>query len=234
MVIRKLASSLIAIFKNVNSSWEHTLWQLAASLSHGAYVKQQDCQRVDFLTGLLPTLSTPKATALAFFSVALAEEALRLDNEPRDSVRTVIRRVMSNMDVAFVLVKFILEKITDHSMSTGIPVREINVGNGITVDQAALVNEAMGTWRVRDFLLLDPMLFQTADSRTRTTKMLTYPCFSDLASSSRKSPPLLYLGCAKHCGFVRIPYHRQSSNTCFHRSCCIRLNFSPGGPSMGA
>lgn len=179
MVIRKLASSLVAIFKSVNTSWEHALWQLAASLSHGAYVNQHDCQRVDFFGGLLPTLSIPKATALVFFSIALAEEALRLYPEPQDSVRSAIRRALSNVNHALWLVKYILEKITDHSVREAIAPGEI-----------ALANEAMGSWKVRNVLSLsDTVMFRAADPRNSRTKMLTHPYSSDLARDFRKLPP---------------------------------------------
>lgn len=143
MVIRKLASSLVAIFRHKASSWKRALWQLAASLAHGGYVSESDSQTVDFLTGVLPALNTQKATALVFFSVALAEEGLRLETEPQDIVSPIIQRLVENIGDAFLLVQYIIQQITIHASEASSESLE-----------ATLSNEVMGSWKVRtDYLL---------------------------------------------------------------------------------
>ncbi|KAJ5758926.1 hypothetical protein N7520_006082 [Penicillium odoratum] len=136
MVVRKLASSLVAVFRNAASSWGRALWQLAASLAHGGYVSESDSQTVDFLNGVLPVLNTQKATALLFFSVALAEEALRLETEPQDLVGSAIQRVVANIGDAFLLVQYIIRQIAYH-------VSEASSGSM----ESTLGNEAMGSWK---------------------------------------------------------------------------------------
>lgn len=141
MVIRKLASSLVAVFRNSASSWKRALWQLAASLAHGAYVSEQESQTVDFGSGLLPALTTQKAAALVFFSVALSEEALRLEFEPQELVGPAIQRATANIQDALLLVKYILHQISYNS-----------VGSGEDPIQTTLLNETMGSWKVSGFL----------------------------------------------------------------------------------
>ncbi|KAJ5708602.1 hypothetical protein N7488_008403 [Penicillium malachiteum] len=136
MVVRKLASSLVAIFRHTASSWKQALWQLAASLAHGGFVSESESQTVDFLNGVLPTLSTSKATALVFFSIALAEEASRLEAEPQDLVGSVIQRVVENIGDAFLLVQYILRQIAYHAAEAGSESME-----------ATLSHEAMGSWK---------------------------------------------------------------------------------------
>jgi hypothetical protein len=138
MVVRKLASSLVAVFRNSASSWKRALWQLAASLAHGGYISESDSQTVDFLTGVLPVLNTQKAIALVFFSVALAEEALRLEAEPQDLVGSVIQRVVENIADAFLLAQYIIRQIACHVSEASSESME-----------SALGNEAMGSWKVR-------------------------------------------------------------------------------------
>ena len=136
-VIRKLASSLIAIFRHPTTSWKRALWQLAASLAHGGFVQEEQSQTVDFLSGVLPALSTPQATALLFFSVSLAEETLRLDTEPQNLVAPVIQRAVSNIKDGFLLVQYIMRQIAQHpSVSQG------------ESPEITLANEAMIAWKV--------------------------------------------------------------------------------------
>ncbi|KAJ5573886.1 uncharacterized protein N7459_008313 [Penicillium hispanicum] len=136
MVVRKLASSLVAVFRNSASSWKRALWQLAASLAHGEYVPERESQTVEFLSGVLPTLTTRKATALVFFSVALAEEALRLEFEPQELVGQAIQRARANTQDAFLLVKYIMEQVSHRA-----------VEHGEDPSQITLVNEAMSSWK---------------------------------------------------------------------------------------
>ncbi|KAJ5665335.1 Armadillo-like helical [Penicillium maclennaniae] len=135
-VIRKLASSLIAIFRHPTIPWKRALWQLAASLAHGNFVQEDQSQTVDFLSGVLPALSTPQATALLFFSVSLAEETLRLDTEPQNLVAPVIQRAVSNIKDGFLLVQYIMRQIAQHpSISQG------------ESPEITLANEAMIAWK---------------------------------------------------------------------------------------
>ncbi|KAJ6160629.1 hypothetical protein N7470_004025 [Penicillium chermesinum] len=136
MVIRKLASSLVAVFRNSSSSWKRALWQVAASLAHGSFVTEQQSQTVDFLGGVLPALTTHKATALTFFSIALAEEAARLETEPQDLVASVIQRVKENINDAFLLVRYTLQQIAQHP-----------TGSEKHTPGQILGNEAISSWK---------------------------------------------------------------------------------------
>ncbi|KAJ5266597.1 Armadillo-like helical [Penicillium angulare] len=135
MVVRKLASSLVTIFRHKASSWKRAIWQLAASLANGGYVSESNAQTVDFLTGVLPALNTQKATALVFFSVALAEEGLRLQMEPQ-LAGWVILRLVENIEDAFLLVQYIIQQITTHASEASSDSLE-----------ATLSNEVMGSWK---------------------------------------------------------------------------------------
>ncbi|KAJ5689414.1 Armadillo-like helical [Penicillium macrosclerotiorum] len=112
MVVRKLASSLVTIFKHPASNWKRALWQVAASLANGSFVSEQQSQTIPFSSGVLPNLDTQKTMALVFFSVALAEETLRLEAEPQDLVGPVIQRSSTNIRDAFLLVQYILPQIS--------------------------------------------------------------------------------------------------------------------------
>lgn len=136
-VIRKLASSLITIFRHQATPWKRALWQLAASLAHGGWVSEQEAQTVDFLE-LMPALNTAQATALVFFSIALAEETLRLDTEPQDLVRSVVQRAVTNIKDGLLLVHYILQQIAHHPALTQSDSPEVT-----------LVVETMSSWKVR-------------------------------------------------------------------------------------
>ncbi|KAJ5902796.1 hypothetical protein N7495_003324 [Penicillium taxi] len=136
MVIRKLASSLVTIFRHSASTWTRAIWQLAASLANGSYVGEQEALTVDLLNTLLPALTSSKATALVFFSVALAEEAIRLEAEPQGSVGPIIERVVANIKDSFLLVQYILPQI-----SYTVPVPENENA------QLSLGIEAIGSWK---------------------------------------------------------------------------------------
>lgn len=137
MVVRKLASSLVAIFRNTACSWKRAIWQVAASLAHGGYITEEQSLTVDLVQGLLPALTTQKATALTFFSVALAEEASRLEAEPQDLVGTVIPRIVENINDAFSLVRYTLQQIAQHATGSDSASSETNLGI-----------EAIGSWKV--------------------------------------------------------------------------------------
>ncbi|KAJ5104854.1 hypothetical protein NUU61_002201 [Penicillium alfredii] len=138
MVTRKLASSLVTIFRHPASLWKRALWQVAASLVHGGYVSEEECQTVDFFNGVLPAMAKEQAVALVFFSVALAEETLRLDAEPQDLAvdGSVIQRAVLNTKDGLLLVQYILQQL----------VHQVNVADDNAVD-LTLGSEAMGAWK---------------------------------------------------------------------------------------
>lgn len=136
-VTRKLASSLITVFRHHATPWKRALWQLAASLAHGGYVSEQEAQTVDFLS-VIPALTTEQATALSFFSLALAEETLRLDTEPQDLVGPVVQRAVTNIKDGFLLVQYIMQQIANHP----------GLAQSDSPD-VALGIEAMSSWKVR-------------------------------------------------------------------------------------
>ncbi|KAJ5784668.1 Armadillo-like helical [Penicillium pulvis] len=169
MVVRKLASSLVAVFRNSASSWKRAIWQLAASLAHGGYVAESDSQTVDFVNGVLPVLNTQKAIALVFFSVALAEEALRLEAEPQDLVGSVIERVVENIGDAFLLVQYIIRQIAYHASEAGSESMESTLGN-----------EAMGSWKT--WLSVYGNHRHSGDKQTQT---LAVSCGQDIIEALR-------------------------------------------------
>lgn len=142
MVTRKLAASLVAILRHPKATAKRILWQIAASLANGSFVSEQESQAADFLGRCLPALNTQKATALLFFSIALAEEATRLETEPQDLVAPVIKRVVENIKDAFLLVRYILQQISSHTQGAG----------GVSMDPTLGI-EAMGSWKVPESLL---------------------------------------------------------------------------------
>ncbi|KAJ5983521.1 hypothetical protein N7481_005620 [Penicillium waksmanii] len=135
MVIRKLASSLTTIFRHPKSPWKRAIWQLAASLAHGGYVSEQESQTVDFLNGVLPALSTQQALALSFFSVALAEDGLRLEVEPQDA-KPILERCQANTEDGFLLVRYIMQQISISEAALREESTEVTLGN-----------EAMSSWK---------------------------------------------------------------------------------------
>lgn len=137
-VIRKIASSLITIFRHHATPWKRALWQLAASLAHGGYVSEQEAQTVDFLK-LMPALNKAQATALMFFSISLAEETLRLDTEPQDIVGPVVQRAAANIKDGLLLVHYIMQQIAHQPAlaQSGSP-------------EVTLVMETMSSWKVRN------------------------------------------------------------------------------------
>lgn len=140
-VTRKLASSLITVFRHHATPWKRALWQLAASLAHGGYVSEQEAQTVDFVR-VMPALTTEQATALLFFSIALAEETLRLDTEPQDLVGPVVQRAVANIKDGFLLVEYVMQQISHHPALAQSESPEVSLGI-----------EAMSSWKVRDTVL---------------------------------------------------------------------------------
>ncbi|KAJ5485678.1 hypothetical protein N7539_005666 [Penicillium diatomitis] len=136
MVIRKLASSLVTLFRHSTCQAERVLWQVAASLAHGGYVDEHQAQTVDFGDTLLPTLDTQSVMALLFLSVALAETTSRLDDEPVDLSGPALKRAMTNTRDGFVLVQYVLGRMSE-------------MGAGTLDDQVRqnLASETMGSWK---------------------------------------------------------------------------------------
>lgn len=167
-VTRKLASSLITIFRHHASPWKRAIWQIAASLAHGGYISEQEAQTVDFLS-VMPALTTEQATALLFFSVALAEETLRLDSEPQDLVGPVLQRAVVNIKDGFLLVQYIVQQIANHPALANSDSPEV-----------ALCVEAMGSWKVS-------ILKHAYSSERRMAYLLLL--LLGLARGPRKSPP---------------------------------------------
>lgn len=139
MVVRKLASSLVAIFRHPVTPWKQAIWQLAASLVHGGYVSEDQSQAVDFQEQILPALSKSGSGALLFFSIALAEEALRLDSEPQEGSgdSSAVQRAIHNVKDGLLLVQFVLGEIMQHAKVAGDDVIDV-----------ALAAEAMNSWKV--------------------------------------------------------------------------------------
>ncbi|KAJ5576025.1 Armadillo-like helical [Penicillium sp. DV-2018c] len=136
MVVRKLASSLIAIFRHPSTKWTQAVWQLAASLVHGGYISEEQSQTADFREQILPALNKNGSGALLFFSVALAEEALRLESESGSGETSVLQRAILNVKDGLVLVQFILMGIMQHAHAAGEDAVDV-----------ALATEAMSSWK---------------------------------------------------------------------------------------
>lgn len=140
MVVRKLASSLVAIFRHPVTPWKQAIQQLAASLVHGGYISEEQSQVVDFQEKILPAMSKNGSGALLFFSIALAEEALRLDSEPQDGTgdTSAIQRAIMNIKDGLLLGRYVLMEIIEHAA-------------GIDAAGVALAVEAMNSWKVSQF-----------------------------------------------------------------------------------
>lgn len=187
MVIRKLASSLTTIFRHPKCSWKRAIWQLAASLAHGGYVSEEQAQTVNFLDGVLPALNTQQALALAFFSVALAEDGLRLEVEPRDA-KSILERSQSNIEDGFLLVRYIMQQISNSEAALREDSTEVTLGN-----------EAMGSWKVSQISVLTLIYFI----------LYILICLSSkgLARRLRKSVYFYWGRPPAYCNFMRSRHH---------------------------
>jgi hypothetical protein len=139
MVVRKLASSLVAIFRHPSTKWTRAVWQLAASLVHGGYISEEQSQTADFREQILPALNKNGSGALLFFSIALAEEALRLDSDPQDGSgeNSALQRAILNIKDGLLLVQFSLMEMMQHAHAAGDDAVDV-----------ALATEAMSSWKV--------------------------------------------------------------------------------------
>lgn len=140
MVVRKLASALVTILKHPLTHHKKVIWQLAASLVHGQYVSEDLARGVGFKERILPELTKEGSNALLFFSTVLAEEALRLDSEPRYGAgnTSALERALSNFEDALTLVQYILTGMMQHAQTAGDDTIDVNLGT-----------EAMDSWKVR-------------------------------------------------------------------------------------
>ncbi|KAJ5586081.1 Armadillo-like helical [Penicillium hetheringtonii] len=129
----EILAQLINHFVAIVNEGEQAM--LAASLAHGGYVSEEQAQTVNFLDGVLPALNTQQALALAFFSVALAEDGLRLEVEPRDA-KSILERSQSNIEDGFLLVRYIMQQISNSEAALREDSTEVTLGN-----------EAMGSWK---------------------------------------------------------------------------------------
>ncbi|CAG8042975.1 unnamed protein product [Penicillium salamii] len=138
LVVRKLASSLVAIIKNPSTPRKQAVWQLAASLVNGEYVSDELALGVDFQERILPALNANASGALLFFSIALAEEAIRAESEAtyRAKDQYPLHQALQSMKAGLYLVQFVLNGIMQHSQKFG----------DDAID-AALAAEAMSSWK---------------------------------------------------------------------------------------
>lgn len=137
-MVRKLASSLVAILRHPITPLKKAIWQLAASLVHGGYVSEEVARGVDFAERILPELNKNATGALLFFSIALAEEALRADSESQGGQTSVLQRAIWNMQDGLSLVQFVLNGIMQYAHTSGDDAVDV-----------ALATEAMSSWKVR-------------------------------------------------------------------------------------
>jgi hypothetical protein len=142
MVVRKLASSLVAIFRHPVTPWKQAVWQLAACLVHGGYISEEESQAVDFQGRILPALGKNGSGALLFFSIALAEEAYRLDSEPQDGAgdKSAIQRAILNIKDGLLLAQYVLREMAHHAKVAGDDAVDVALGA-----------EAMSSWKVSPF-----------------------------------------------------------------------------------
>lgn len=140
MVIRKLASTLVAILKHPLTPWTKAIWQLAASLVHGQYVSEDLARGVGFKERILPELTREGSNALLIFSTVLAEDALRSDSEPQHGTgnTSALGRTLSNFEDALVLVQYVLTSMMQHVRTAGDHTIDVDLGI-----------QAMDSWKVR-------------------------------------------------------------------------------------
>ncbi|KAL1967654.1 hypothetical protein VTN77DRAFT_2911 [Rasamsonia byssochlamydoides] len=124
LVIRKLASSLIAIFLKPNTSWNRAICDLAASLSNRNQVPKEQYLPTDFEGAALPALNELQIVALLQFSTTMAEEAVKHGSQVR---RSGDHPVADNIRDAFCLCDFVLRHILRQYV-LGNPVDDVTIG----------------------------------------------------------------------------------------------------------
>ncbi|KAL2220041.1 nuclear transport receptor LGL2 [Thermoascus aurantiacus ATCC 26904] len=125
LVIRKLASSLVAVFLKPNDFWTRPLRNLAVSLANGSHVPQEQSQVVDFQNAALPALNDAQIVALLYFSTTLAEEAVKWSSEARRSGHD--HPLVQNIMDGFFLAEFVLRHLIQQEAS-GNPVSDEGPG----------------------------------------------------------------------------------------------------------
>lgn len=83
LVLRKLASSLVAVFLRPNTSWNRAICDLAESLSNRNQVPKEQYLPSDFEGAALPALNELQIAALLLFSTTMAEEAVKRSAQVR-------------------------------------------------------------------------------------------------------------------------------------------------------
>ncbi|KAL1860145.1 member of the karyopherin-beta [Paecilomyces lecythidis] len=173
VVLRKLASSLVAIFLKPNAPWRRALWHLAACLAHGGYIPEDQSLSVDFQTAALPHLGHSQIVALLYFSAALAEEASKWYMESRRSGDD--HPISENIEDALTLSEFVLSLILQQES----PDQDTNAGPG---------NEAITSYNVwltvrHSIRRRDPILkSRLASPTTRVIQSLRVPILSKAAA----------------------------------------------------
>ncbi|KAJ5322749.1 Armadillo-like helical [Penicillium brevicompactum] len=181
LVVRKLASSLVAILRHPATPMKQAVLQLAASLAHGEFVSEELVQGVDFEERILPRLNQHASGALLFFSIALAEEALRVDSEPQAGAgqTSTLQRAILNMKDGLTFVQFILRNTMLIARTAGEDV--------VSVDLAA---EAMSSWKtwlgfhgIRQRSVTDEVNALAISCGKTVIETLRVPCLSESAAS---------------------------------------------------
>ncbi|KAJ5319174.1 Armadillo-like helical [Penicillium brevicompactum] len=181
LVVRKLASSLVAILRHPATPMKQAVLQLAASLAHGEFVSEELVQGVDFEERILPRLNQHASGALLFFSIALAEEALRVDSEPQAGAgqTSALQRAILNMKDGLTFVQFILRNMMLIARTAG--------ENVVSVDLAA---EAMSSWKtwlgfhgIRQRSVTDEVNALAISCGKTVIETLRVPCLSESAAS---------------------------------------------------
>ncbi|KAJ9295525.1 hypothetical protein DTO271G3_5981 [Paecilomyces variotii] len=173
LVLRKLASSLVAIFLKPNAPWRRALWNLAVCLAHGRYIPEEQSLSIDFQTATLPHLGHSQIVALLYFSAALAEETSKWSMESRRSGDD--HPISENIEDALTLSEFVLSLILQQET----PGQDANAGPG---------NEAITSYNVwltvrGSIRARDPIpSSRLASPTTRVIQSLRVPILSKTAT----------------------------------------------------
>ncbi|KAK2761176.1 hypothetical protein FQN54_001697 [Arachnomyces sp. PD_36] len=110
VVIRKLASTLVAFFLQPEAPWTQCVRSLVISMANGRYIPEDTSDLSQFETTSLPSLQQGQVLSVLSFASTLAEEAVK--HHVKDLPSTNLgRRVESNVQDAFFLVEFVLRHV---------------------------------------------------------------------------------------------------------------------------